>query len=176
MTNTFISTAWKKIYEPKRPWKTQAILMALVAVIASPASYYLLHRFQFGIDPQNNPCLPPYRIYLVDKHDTTPIKGKPYAFTSEYIRQYGKGIKMVDGIAGDIISVNSYETTVNGQMVGEGLRLAKESGHTEQELTRSGEIPSGRVWLMGRTKISFDSRYWGSVPESQILGRAYPIW
>lgn len=83
---------------------------------------------------------------------------------------------MVDGVGGDAISVNDEETTVNGSMVGEGLALATESGHTPQELTRNGVIPEGRIWLMGRTKLSFDSRYWGSVPETQIIGRAYPIW
>ncbi|WP_318840387.1 signal peptidase I [Providencia sp. PROV083] len=136
----------------------------------------MLHRFEIGIDPQNNQCLPPYRIYLVDKGDTKPVKGTTFAFSSKYMGKTGKGIKMVDGVAGDAITVNDEETTVNGSMVGEGLALANESGHTPQELTRKGVIPEGRVWLMGRTKLSFDSRYWGTVPETQIIGRAYPIW
>ena len=167
---------WKNIYRPKRPWKKHLVLMALVATISAPISYHILHRFEVGIDPQNNQCLPPYRIYIVDKHNVVPVKGKPFAFTSEYISRYGKGIKMVDGVAGDTVVVNAEETTVNGYMVGEGLELALESGHTKKELTRTGVIAEGRVWLMGRTKISFDSRYWGSIPTSQILGRAYPIW
>ena len=150
--------------------------MTLVAVVAAPASYYLMNRYQIAIDPQNNQCLPPYRIYLVDKFDKTPVRGEPFAFTSQYIREYGKGIKMVDAVAGDVVSVTSEETTVNGSMVGEELRLAKESGHSEKELTRTGIIPEGRIWLMGRTKLSFDSRYWGSVPTEHILGRAYPLW
>lgn len=83
---------------------------------------------------------------------------------------------MVDGLPGDTVSVTPEETTVNGSMVGEELRLARESGHTDSELTRTGKVPEGRVWLMGRTKLSFDSRYWGSVPMDHILGRAYPLW
>ncbi|EOC0012251.1 signal peptidase I [Cronobacter turicensis] len=171
----FIST-WQKIHVKKRPWKKQIVLMALVAFVSAPVSLYLMNRYQFAIDPQNNQCLPPYRIYLVDKFDKKPVRGKPFAFSSQYIRTYGKGIKMVDGVAGDIVSVTAEETTVNGSMVGEELMLAKESGHSTQELTRKGKIPEGRIWLMGRTKLSFDSRYWGSVSESHILGRAYPIW
>ncbi|MEB2479014.1 S26 family signal peptidase, partial [Citrobacter freundii] len=73
-------------------------------------------------------------------------------------------------------SVDPEETAINGSMVGEGLALAAESGHTEQELTRSGVVPNGRLWMMGRTRYSFDSRYWGSLDESQIIGRAYPLW
>lgn len=150
--------------------------MVLVAVFTAPASLYLMDRYQFAIDPQNNQCLPPYRIYLIDKFDKTPIRGKTFSFTSEYIRKYGKGIKVVDGLPGDIISVTPEETTINGSMVGEELRLAKESGHTEADLTRTGAVQPGRVWLMGRTKLSFDSRYWGTVSQDHILGRAYPIW
>ncbi|HEC8324738.1 TPA: S26 family signal peptidase [Providencia rettgeri] len=150
--------------------------MLLVGAVSAPSSYYVLHRFEIGIDPQNNQCLPPYRIYLVDKHDTQPVRGETFAFSSPYMGETGKGIKVVDGITGDAISVDAEETTVNQSMVGEGLALAKESGHPISELTRKGVIPEGRIWLMGRTKLSFDSRYWGSIPESQIIGRAYPIW
>lgn len=176
MKTEFIKNIWHKIYKKKRPWKKQAVLMLLVASISGPTSLYLMNRYQFAIDPQNNQCLPPYRIYLVDKFDKAPIRGKPFAFKSQYIRVYGKGIKIVDAIPGDIVSVTSEETTVNGSMVGEELRLAKESGHSERELTRSGKIPEGKIWLMGRTKLSFDSRYWGSVSQDNVLGRAYPLW
>ncbi|TDB42686.1 S26 family signal peptidase [Photorhabdus luminescens] len=176
MFSVTLQSVWKNVYRQKRPWKKHIFLLFLVGAVSAPISYYLLHRFEIGIDPQNNQCLPPYRIYLVDKYDKAPVKGKPFAFVSEYIRPYGKGIKMIDGVAGDTINVTPEETTVNGFMIGEGLELAKESGHTKEELTRTGVIPEGRIWLMGRTKISFDSRYWGTIPESQILGRAYPIW
>lgn len=176
MVKDTAKSLWKKIYKQKRPWKKHALLMLLVGAISAPSSYYVLHRFEIGIDPQNNQCLPPYRIYLVDKGDTKPVKGTTFAFSSKYMGKTGKGIKMVDGIGGDAIAVNDEETTVNGLMVGEGLALAEESGHTPQELTRNGVIPEGRIWLMGRTKLSFDSRYWGTVPETQIIGRAYPIW
>lgn len=172
----YINLTWNKIHKKKRPWKKQIILMAIVTIFAAPAGMYVMSRFKIAIDPQNNQCLPPYRIYIVDKFDRNPIRGKTFAFTSQYIRVYGKGIKVVDGLPGDLISVSPEETTVNGSMVGEELRLAKESGHTAKELTRTGIIPEGRIWLMGRTKLSFDSRYWGSVSSKNILGRAYPIW
>ncbi|MCB6146779.1 S26 family signal peptidase (plasmid) [Providencia rettgeri] len=37
-------------------------------------------------------------------------------------------------------------------------------------------MPAGHIWLMGRTKVSFDSRYWGVLPIENVIGRAYPIW
>ncbi|WP_338885739.1 signal peptidase I [Xenorhabdus sp. TH1] len=148
--------------------------MVLVAIFAAPSSLYIFNRFSFGIDAQNYPCIPEYRIYLIDKGDKNITKGKLFAFKSQYIK--GIAIKYVDGMANDRVAVNGEETTINDSMVGEGLLLAKESGHTEQELTRTGVIPIGHLWMMGRTKISFDSRYWGIISEQDIIGRAYPIW
>ncbi len=95
--------------------------------------------------------------------DKSIVKGKIYAFHSELMQPYGKGLKIVDGIAGDTVSVDPEETAINGSMVGEGLALAAESGHTEQELTRSGVVPNGRLWMMGRTRYSFDSEVLGII-------------
>ncbi len=169
-----IKKTYARVSKKKRSWKRQGVYMVLVAVVAAPSSYYLLNRFSFGIDSQNYPCIPEYRVYLIDKGDKTITKGKTFAFNSQYIK--GIGIKFVDGIANDRVSVNSEETTINDSMVGEGLLLAKEAGHTEKKLTRTGVIPTGYLWMMGRTKVSFDSRYWGVISEKNIIGRAYPIW
>jgi conjugal transfer pilin signal peptidase TrbI len=29
---------------------------------------------------------------------------------------------------------------------------------------------------MGATADSFDSRYWGFLPDGQVIGRAYALW
>ena len=169
-------SVWSLIFRKKRSWRQHIVFSIVVIFLTAPLTLYVLNRYEIGIDPQNNQCLPPYRIYLVDKMDKSIVKGKIYAFHSELMQPYGKGLKIVDGIAGDTVSVDPEETAINGSMVGEGLALAAESGHTEQELTCSGVVPNGRLWMMGRTRYSFDSRYWGSLDESQIIGRAYPLW
>ncbi|MFS3191999.1 signal peptidase I [Klebsiella pneumoniae] len=165
---------YKRISRKKRGWGRQSLYMLVIVVTVAPASHYVLNRFSIGIDPQNYPCLPEHRIYLIDKMDKDIQKGKIFAFRSEYISSIA--IKFIDGVAGDKVRVNPEETTVNDLMVGEGLLLARESGHTEQELQREGIIPAGHIWLMGRTKVSFDSRFWGVLPIENVIGRAYPIW
>ncbi len=30
--------------------------------------------------------------------------------------------------------------------------------------------------MMGATADSFDSRYWGFLPEARVIGRAYALW
>mgnify|MGYP001098272042 CR=1 FL=1 len=37
-------------------------------------------------------------------------------------------------------------------------------------------VPPGHLWMMGATADSFDSRYWGFLPERQVIGRAYVLW
>ncbi|MNR30444.1 Peptidase S26 [compost metagenome] len=82
----------------------------------------------------------------------------------------------MDGVPGDLVVVDAEKTTVNGKVVGHGLMFAEKLGFTPQQLSRSGHVPAGKIWLMGRTDNSFDSRYWNSISASSIIGRAYPIW
>jgi len=37
-------------------------------------------------------------------------------------------------------------------------------------------IPEGKLFVEGDTKYSFDSRYWGFVDKSEIVGRVIPIF
>ncbi|MNF71879.1 signal peptidase I [compost metagenome] len=159
----------------KKPWKTFAPKVVLVCTLVAPVFIYAFDRYSVGIDPQNKQCLP-WRIFLIDKYDKTPVRGETFAFKSEYMERYGQGIKFVDGVPGDLVVVDAEKTTVNGKVVGHGLMFAEKLGFTPQQLSRSGHVPAGKIWLMGRTDNSFDSRYWNSISASSIIGRAYPIW
>jgi conjugal transfer pilin signal peptidase TrbI len=41
---------------------------------------------------------------------------------------------------------------------------------------RDDRVPPGHLWMTGATADSFDSRYWGFLPERQVIGRAYTLW
>lgn len=166
----------KLLHNPaKKPWKTFGPKVVLVCAVAASVFAYAFDRYSIGIDPQNEQCLP-WRIFLIDKHDRSPIRGEIFAFKSPLMERYGRGIKFVDGVSGDMVVVNAEHTTVNGKVVGNGLMFAEKLGFTPQQLSRTGRVPEGNVWLMGRTDNSFDSRYWSSISATSIIGRAYPIW
>lgn len=166
----------KILFNPdKKPWKSFGPKVLLVCAVVAPACVYAFDRYSIGIDPQNEQCLP-WRIFLIDKHDTQPVRGETFAFKSSHMERYGRGIKFVDGVAGDLVVVNAEHTSVNGKVVGNGLMFAGKLGYTPQQLSRTGRVPEGNVWLMGRTDNSFDSRYWNSISATAIIGRAYPIW
>lgn len=43
-------------------------------------------------------------------------------------------------------------------------------------LVRHERVPVKHFWIMGETSDSFDSRYWGFLPQSQVVGKAYALF
>ncbi|MGB1272303.1 MAG: signal peptidase I, partial [Endozoicomonas sp.] len=109
-------------------------------------------------------------------------------------------IKRVIGLPGDVVRYSGKRLTVNGQPVPEEFlaqlsdersvyRLYRESAEGKQyqvrkELTSNDPraegmwtVPQGMYFVMGDNRDrSNDSRYWGYVPEHNIVGKAVYIW
>lgn len=150
-----------------------------LAILAGAAAFYLSGRFSIGIDPQESTCLP-WRVFVIDKADIDPKRGAIFAFKAKDLRPYFKQgthmIKVIDGLPGDLVKVTKEKVLVNGTEVGEGLGLAKPLKRPPGRFVREEIVPEGKYWFMGKTLDSYDSRYWGYVSESDLIGRAYPIW
>lgn len=91
-------------------------------------------------------------------------------------------IKRVIGLPGDTLTVKSGKLYVNGQLQDESytnpvcpaMTSLGESPHPAT--TKIGPIPGGDVFVMGDNRCdSSDSRAFGVVPESSIIGRAFVI-
>jgi len=153
---------------------------SILSLVVAGAIVGLAQRYSIAIAPQEQLCLPPYRIWIIDKSDRKPVRGDIFAFKSQGlgpIFEDGTSIvKVLEGLPGDKVNVSLDQTTVNGRVVGTGLEVATDRGIDPSRYVREGMIEQGRYWFFGKTSDSFDSRYWGSVQGDQIIGKAYPLW
>ncbi|MDR5899855.1 signal peptidase I [Halomonas vilamensis] len=108
-------------------------------------------------------------------------------------------IKRVVGLPGDSIRYEGKQLYVNGEAVPKALLeegpetspqqllLAEEMGGAEYQVynnpldpgpqLRTVVVPEGHYFTMGDNRDhSNDSRYWGFVPEENIVGRAFAVW
>jgi signal peptidase I len=77
-------------------------------------------------------------------------------------------VKFVVGVPGDRYELSEDGFYINGFHYSD---LAYPQLLIEE---RNGEIPPGELLVAGVTQSSFDSRYFGTVPESAIVGTAVP--
>ena len=162
------------------PWSRFALRAGLALLLVLGLGAYLTQRFRIGYDDQDHQCLPPSRWFLIDRHDRDVTQGGPVAFAAmglaPYFRDGQTIIKRAAGVAGDRIEVGPEAVRINGATVGEGLALARALNRPPADFLRNDVVPPGHLWMMGATADSFDSRYWGFLPERQVIGRAYVLW
>jgi signal peptidase I len=108
-------------------------------------------------------------------------------------------IKRVVGLPGDTIRYEDKQLYVNGEPVPNRLLETNPSEQPGEELlkeflgeqphriynnpqdpgprVRELEVPEGHYFTLGDNRDhSNDSRYWGFVPEENIVGRAFAVW
>lgn len=105
-------------------------------------------------------------------------------------------IKRIVGLPGDTIRYNDKQLTVNGVPVAQELlgstaggslrRYAEDFGGVRYETLQNPDrpaqnfeftVPEGQYFGMGDNRDgSSDSRYWGTIPEAYLKGRAFLVW
>ncbi len=78
------------------------------------------------------------------------------------------------GCPGDTLRTQGTKFYLNGE------RIAVASGHDSKGVAVSsfrfnGVIPAGSYFVLGDGGRSYDSRYWGFVKKSWIVGRGFPL-
>ncbi len=182
-----------------KPWtgRSAAIFAAKAGVLLialAIAGSYVGKRYRIAIDAQLTQCLPGNRLYLVDTYAKDVRRGDIVVFSARGLdrliaqgheatrgltRSYRDGTKLVKRVAGgprDHVVVSRERVTVNSRTVGEGLDLAATLARAPEAFARDERVPAGMYWVMGATRDSFDSRYWGYIDRAQIVGRAYALF
>lgn len=84
-------------------------------------------------------------------------------------------IKRVIGLPGDTVSISKGVLYVNGDALEEPYEMEK-----PREDFKPFKVPEGSIFVLGDNRNnSFDSRFWGVVPQDLVIGKAvarfYPL-
>ena len=92
-------------------------------------------------------------------------------------------IKRVIGLPGDTVTIANNHVYINGRQLNEpyldaGAVSVAVPGKWACTPEAPCKIPKGQLWVMGDNRTdSEDSRYFGPIPESSVVGRAFfRIW
>lgn len=156
--------------------------------------FILVNKFTYGIR------LPVINKKIIDINE--PQRGDAVVFRYPKNPEVDY-IKRVIGLPGDRISYINKQLTINGQVMkqvslgryqglGQGKSMTGAEILTEDLQTLKHDIlinhrapnikgtyivPQGHYFVMGDNRDnSNDSRYWGTVPEENLVGRAFFIW
>jgi signal peptidase I len=85
-------------------------------------------------------------------------------------------IKRVVGVAGDRIALRNGHVVRNGRMQREPY-IRPCGGGAGCDLPRAAKVPEGFVYVLGDNRgASQDSRFWGPVPVSSVIGEALIVY
>lgn len=155
------------------------VLLALVVLALNVSG------FRVGLDAQRligQPACMPSLVYLWSKTDGNPPARGDYVVARMPKTAFGVGgregdriIKIVMGVPGDSIRISGTELWINGKHT-DRLWLAKSlPGKTVGDYDVQIVLGEHQYFVMGTTKESFDSRYWGPINREAIIGSALPL-
>jgi conjugative transfer signal peptidase TraF len=86
--------------------------------------------------------------------------------------------KPIGAIAGMKVTFTDAGVMIDGQLVPNTPIATKDGlGHALPQILTPMTIPEGQVFLLSNyNPKSFDSRYFGPVPVTQVIGLFHPVW
>jgi signal peptidase I len=174
----------------RRSWRRTAAEYALI--IAGAVVIALLVQ-AFAVKPFRIPT--PSMADTVHAGDRVLVDRISYHFTDvkrcDVIVFTGHGpiplLKRVVGVPGDTVSLRDGRLYVNGRPAPQGF-VRRAGGAFEPtlpgpdtqapwSLAKPFVVPAGQYFVMGDNRTdSDDSRYWGTVLRTQILGKAFAVY
>ncbi|EGV29616.1 hypothetical protein ThidrDRAFT_3208 [Thiorhodococcus drewsii AZ1] len=175
-----VGSRWRSGSRPLR-WRWAVLAVVALGVVLGLGAYGAI-RYRLGIDLQAHSCLESSRVFLIDTFagPEEVIQGDLVAF-----RAQGLGVlafegrlfvKHAAGVPGDWVTVTLAETAINGMPMAQGLALAPALKRDPASFIRHERVPVEHFWMLGETTDSFDSRYWGFLPVTRMVGKAYALF
>jgi signal peptidase I len=101
-------------------------------------------------------------------------RGEIVAFTSP-INSEEVLVKRIVGVGGDSIEIRNAAVYVNDKKVHEPYAVFTSSSAAAVENMPKQTVPGGKLFMLGDNRDnSQDSRFWGPVPATNVVGK--PLW
>jgi signal peptidase I len=112
-----------------------------------------------------------YRLHDIHRGDIVVFKRPPHVQAGPEVKDL---VKRVVGLPGDTVEARDGHVIVNGKALVESYVPAN---LTTTDVTAQ-HIPARHYWVMGDNRVvSEDSRYFGSISRSLIVGRVFfQVW
>jgi signal peptidase I len=150
--------------------------LVIPAAVVAVAAALLVFASPFQIDgPSMSSTIQPGEMVLVDRASTALglQRGEIVVFHPPTDDPAVPYIKRIIGLPGDHVSIMNGVVSVNGQKLDEPY-LAPNTTTTTTVQDFELTVPSGTVFVLGDDRSnSYDSRYFGPVPEANIIGQAW---
>ena len=91
------------------------------------------------------------------------------------IFNYRPMIKKVMGIPGDHVTLSNY-VYINGKKINNSIIFQKDSKNRSLPKSNDCIVQPDAVWVISDSQYGFDSRYFGSIPISNVKGFIDPVW
>jgi conjugative transfer signal peptidase TraF len=107
-----------------------------------------------------------------------PARLRGYVSGGECPGQTTPMLKTIAAVPGDTVTVSTRGMAVNGQLLPHSQALEYDEKHRPLSTVPAGTyvVPPTIVWLYAsHDPRSFDSRYYGGIPERNMMGDAWPL-
>jgi signal peptidase I len=157
--------------------------------------FIVVNKFSYGIrlpildtkilqigDPERGDVV----VFRYPKDPSTPYIKRIVGVPGDQVRYYNKTV-YINGVESEQSLVGTYEGSGSGAGMTGASHRSEALGNITHEILldpdprvrppREWTVPNGHFFVLGDNRDnSRDSRYWGFVPDENLIGRAFAIW